>query len=461
VNPVTGKKDFLIMSEEQEKAIGQQSDPQIVASYGLYENEELKEIVDSIGNEIVKICHRPNLGYTFRMLNSPVVNAFAVPGGYVYLTRGILAHFNSEAELAGVFGHEIGHITAKHSARQQTTQLLTQVGLVTGSILSEEVASIADVLSQGAGLLMLSYSRAHESESDELGVLYSMRVGYDAHQMADFFLTLKKLSTPAEGEPLPEFYSTHPDPGNRHERVHQLADEYARGYPGKTFKIKRNQYLRRINGIIYGPDPRDGFVRDNKFYVPKANLQLESPTGWQYQINAERTQWLSPQEDAFLMFGLDRVESPQKGLNEFVESAGLNILDQKNVLVNDWPGIEFLANTQPQNANSQPLTVGGVLFEKNDQVFYHIGISYASAWNKYEPEFRKGRNSISDIKSSEIRNIKPERIKIISIDSEASLREVLDQLNADKDRYQEIALLNNFDLDDPIEPGTLIKTIGK
>ncbi len=192
-NPVTGKKELMLMSEGQELALGKESDPSIIAQYGVYENAQLQAFITEKGKQMAAISHRPNLNYEFKILDSPVVNAFAVPGGYVYFTRGIMGHFNNEAEFAGVLGHEIGHIAAKHSAQQYSKQMLTQVLFIGGMIVSEDFRKFADVAQQGIGLLFLKFSRDNETESDKLGVDYSTKIGYDAHEMAGFFKTLKKL----------------------------------------------------------------------------------------------------------------------------------------------------------------------------------------------------------------------------------------------------------------------------
>src|SRR5690606_39156102 len=163
------------------------------------------------------ISHRSNLNYEFKILDSPIVNAFAVPGGYVYFTRGIMGFFNNEAEFAGVLGHEIGHIAAKHSARQQRDQILGQVLLMGGIIFSEKFRQFADVAQQGVGLLFLKNSRDHETESDKLGVEYSTKIGYDAREMAGFFQTFKKLG--GDDGAIPSFLSTHPDPGDRYNKT--------------------------------------------------------------------------------------------------------------------------------------------------------------------------------------------------------------------------------------------------
>src|SRR5690606_13992995 len=193
VNPVTGKKQLVLMSEEQEIAMGLQYDPEVVASFGLYEDARLQQFINEKGKEMGAISHRPGLEYNFRIVDSDIVNAFAVPGGFVYFTRGIMAHFNNEAEFAGVLGHEIGHITARHSVIQQRNQMLGQLGLIAGMIIKPELAQFGEAASTGLSLLLLKFSRDDESQSDELGVLYSSKIGYDAENMARFFKTLQRL----------------------------------------------------------------------------------------------------------------------------------------------------------------------------------------------------------------------------------------------------------------------------
>ena len=175
-NPITGKKEISLLSASGEQAMGDQADPSIIAAYGMYDDQSLQDFINEKGRAMGKISHLPDLTYNFRLLDSPVVNAFAVPGGYVYFTRGIMAHFNNEAEFAGVLGHEIGHITARHSAKQQTQQMLGQALFIGGVIASEKFRNVANQASQGLGLMFLKFGRDHESQSDELGVEYSTKI---------------------------------------------------------------------------------------------------------------------------------------------------------------------------------------------------------------------------------------------------------------------------------------------
>jgi predicted Zn-dependent protease len=189
-NPVTGKREFMLLSEGDEIKMGKQTDEQVIQMYGIYEDEKLKSYVDALGQKMAKISHRSHLNYEFKVMDSPVINAFAVPGGYVYVTRGILAHLNSEAELAGVIGHEIGHVAARHSAQKYSETYVANIGLGVGSMVSQDFANFAGLAAQGLGLLFLRFSRDDERQSDDLGVQYSTKVGYDAREMANFFATL-------------------------------------------------------------------------------------------------------------------------------------------------------------------------------------------------------------------------------------------------------------------------------
>src|SRR5690606_11341519 len=216
---------------------------------GLYEDTALQGFIDQKGQEMAKISHRNQLDYTFRILDSPVINAFALPGGYMYFTRGIMAHFNNEAEFAGVLGHEIGHITARHSVVQQRNQILGQIGLIAGIVLVPEIAQFAEPASAGLQLLMMRFGRDAERQSDELGVEYSSKIGYDARQMGNFFHTLERQSSAGGQGEIPEFLSTHPSPANRSRDVEKLAVEWIAKLSLNNPDVNRNSYLDKIDGL--------------------------------------------------------------------------------------------------------------------------------------------------------------------------------------------------------------------
>lgn len=200
----------MLLSPEDELAMGKETDPEIVASYGQYEDADLAAYLGGLGKRLDAVNHQPNIPYTLKVLESPVVNAFAVPGGYVYLTPGILAYLKDEAELAGVISHEVGHITGRHRAQQYSRAQAAQLGLGIGSILSSTVASLSSLTEAGISMLFLSFSRENERQADDLGVLYSSKAGFDARQMANLFVTLERLDPSGGSDGLPAWFSTNP-----------------------------------------------------------------------------------------------------------------------------------------------------------------------------------------------------------------------------------------------------------
>lgn len=352
LNPVTGKKEFSLMSHKQELALGQQSDPSIIASFGLYEDEALQKFINDKGTAMAKISHRSDLEFKFRILDSPVVNAFAVPGGYVYFTRGILAHFNNEAEFAGVLGHEIGHITARHSAKQYTKATIAQVGLFAGMILSEDFRKYADAANTGLQLLFLKFGRDHESQSDRLGVEYSTKVGYDAHEMANFFKTLDRVSGGSEGR-IPEFMSTHPDPLNRFEKVEELATEWQTKEAGSNYKVNRDSYLRMIDGLIYGDDPRQGYVENFQFYHPELKFQYKVPNGWKTVNSPQQVQMAPEDGKALMILTLGQGQSLEESAEKFVTENQLTLADAQKIQVNGLPALRIISDQIPQQQQYQ------------------------------------------------------------------------------------------------------------
>ncbi|MEL6141267.1 MAG: M48 family metalloprotease, partial [Bacteroidota bacterium] len=361
-NPVTGKKHFSIISEAQEIEMGKGYDPQVVASMGAYDNPQLQQFLETKGMEMARLSHRPNLPWTFRLIDSPVVNAFAVPGGFVYFTRGIMAHFNNEAQFAGVLGHEIGHVTARHTVRQQSRQTLASIGLLGGMILSPELASQGESLMQGMQLLFLKFGRDAESESDKLGVDYSTLVGYDANEMAGFFSTLDRLTGGAENR-VPTFLSTHPDPVDRERKVEEMAQakQAELAAQGKTnFDVGRDRYLRMLDGMIYGEDPRQGFVENNNFYHPELKFQYRLPVNWQTQNSPQMVQTVEPNGKAAIQLRLAQGSDPSTAAQQFASENKLQIVSNSQRNINGLPSVIMIAQTSAQNEQGQAQQVVSV-----------------------------------------------------------------------------------------------------
>lgn len=467
-NPVTGKREIILMSTDQEIALGQQSHPSIVASMGLYEDKKLQSFITEKGMAMAKISHRPELPYQFNIIDSPVVNAFAVPGGYVYFTRGIMAHFNNEAEFAGVLGHEIGHVTARHSARQQTSQILGTVGLIAGMVLSPKLAQFGEQAMQGLQLLMLSYSRAHESESDKIGVEYSSKIGYDAHQMANFFGTIKRISDNA-GQSIPNIMSTHPDPGDRFNNVHQMAKEYQAAQP-KNYAINRDSYLQMINGIVYGEDPKQGFVENNVFYHPELRFQFPTPAGWQTQ-NSPAQFVMAPKDgkaEMILMLAGTNLDSAALNIQK---QFNLKVLESARRTINGNQAIVLVSQQQPQQQQQgQPqqqqtpantVQVASWLIRYNGMVYAIHGVTTADIFTTLFPTFKNTAENFRMLTDPDKLNRKPERIFVKTVPRDGSFKDIMTTLGMPANRIEELGVVNSMKADDQVKRGTLIKVIGK
>ena len=460
INPVTGKKQLVLMSEEQEIAMGKDADPQIVAQYGLYENKTLQDFITQKGKEMAAISHRPNLNYEFKILDSEVLNAFAVPGGYVYFTRGIMAHFNNEAEFAGVLGHEIGHITARHSVSQQTKAVLGQVGLIGSMILVPQVAEFAEPLSQGLGLLFLKFGRDAERQSDELGVEYSSKIGYDAREMAGFFNTLERKSSGVEGGELPDFLSTHPNPGSRNTAVMNLSVEWKNKLKLNNPIINRDRYLRKIEGLIYGEDPKQGYLEDNVFYHPELKFEFPVPQGWNYQNTPQRVQVAPKDGKAILMMSLANGNNLQAAAEKVVSGNNLKVLESEEVKVNGLNAISILADVKPkEGAQSSSVRTLSYLISYNNAIFHILGASSVGDFESYSRNFSQTMKNFKELTEASKLNKLAERIRIKTVQKTGSLKQALSNYKVAESRMEELSILNGMQLSDQVQQGSLIKTI--
>jgi predicted Zn-dependent protease len=467
-NPVTGKKEVVFMSEEQEKALGVQSHPSVVATMGLYDNAKLQAFITEKGKAMGAISHRPQLEYNFNIVDSPVVNAFAVPGGYVYFTRGIMAHFNNEAEFAGVLGHEIGHITARHSAAQQRNEILGQIGLMAGIIFSETFRGMASEAAQSLQVLMLKYSREHESQSDELGVSYSSKVGYDAIKMSKFFGTLKRLSAKS-GQTIPEFMSTHPDPGQREVKVEAMAKEYQSANPA-TYTVNRDSYLRMIDGIIYGNDPKQGFVENGFFYHPELKFQFPVPKDWQTENSPIQFQMAPKDGKSMMMFTVAQGKTLDEAAQNTVKQYSLQVSESNKTTINGIPAFVMVSQQQAQQQQGQQtqaqdpakvVKIATWLLDYNGMILAFHGMALASDFNTNLSTFQQVALNFRTLTDPEKLNRKPERIAVKIVSQNTTFQAAMKGFGMADSRLEELAILNQLQLSDPVTKGTLLKAISR
>lgn len=463
VNPVSGKKEFILMSEQQEIALGAESDPQVIAEFGLYDNSTFQNFIQTRGTEIAAISHRPGLKYQFRVLDSPVVNAFAIPGGYVYFTRGIMAYFNNEAQFEGVLGHEIGHIAARHSAEQYTTQTVGQVLLIGGILVSKEIRAFANEAQTAMGLLFLKYSRDHETQADELGVEYSTKVGYDAKQMADFFKTLKALSDNS-GSAVPTFLATHPDPGDRYTRVGELATEWQAKVPMSSYKVNTENYLAMIDGVIYGEDPRQGYVESGVFYHPELKFQFPFATDWQLANSPSQVQIAPEDGKALIVFTLAEGSSLQDAASKAATDLNLTVISNKQVTINGLQALEVMSQqvTQdPSTGAESRISVKSMYLKYGTNIYVFHGVAAPEDFQSYLSHFDKSMYGFKTLTDQAKINVLPERIKIVSVKQAGSLANAFQSYGVPSNRHKELAVVNGLDLTAQVSSGQKIKIFSK
>lgn len=443
INPATGEPSFTgFMSESDEAKIGRESHPEVLKEFGgAYENPGLQAYVASIGNLLASTSERSNLEFTFTVLNTPVVNAFAVPGGYVYVTRGLLALANDEAEVAGVMAHEIGHIAARHSAQRYSQQMLAQIGLM-GLGIATGSGELVNLAGSGAMVYLQGYSREQEYQADELGVRYLSRANYDPQAMADFLSSLladSKLEATIEGRPdaADQFniMATHP---RTVDRVQRAVAEAKAATPVANPITEREIYLDKIDGLLYGDDPGQGFIRGQRFAHPELLFEFTAPDGFNMINGADAVQASGPNGSGLVF---DRAPSnPTDSLTDYIGydwARKLRVFNLESLTIN---GMEAATATASVNTRQGPADLRLVAIRYDAGTVYRfLFLTPPSLTASLDPAFRKSASSFRKLSPAEAAELKPMRIRIITVkpgDSVASLAQRLPFPNYREERFR-------------------------
>ena len=454
-NPVTGKSELSLVSEQQEIQMGQQGAQQVAQEVGLVKDQALQNYLQTVGSGIATKSERPNLPWTFRAVDDPSPNAFALPGGYVFVTRGLLDLMNNEAELASVLGHEIGHVTARHSVHQMSEQQLAQLALGVGAILSPTVAQLGNVASQGLGLLFLKYSRDDERQADDLGFRYALNQGYDVRYMDDVFRSLQRLGEATKDSPLPSWLATHPGEA---ERIQTIDTKLAQLQPAQLANTKVNgpQYLQRVNGLVYGADPRNGFFQGNTFYHPDLRFQISLPSGWQGQNLSQAVIAVSPQQDGVIQLTLAKGNSPEAAARAFLSQQGIQAGQASEQTVNGVPAVASTFQAQTEQGVIQGLAA---FFTYNGATYQVIGYAPAQRFGAYEAAFRQSLGSFAPVTDSRVLNVQPKKLNVVTLPQQMTLAEFA-QRNPSTIPLAELAIVNQVeDPNKPLPAGTPVKQV--
>ena len=452
VNPATGQRQLMLISESEEIQMGREADGPISESFGLYESEALQATVTNLGNEMASMSERPALPWSFKLVDDPMVNAFALPGGFIFITKGIMAALNSEAELAGVIGHEIGHVTARHSASQMSRQQFQQIGLGVGSILSSDVASVAGVLSAGLGLLNLRYSRGDESQSDLLGVRYMSRAGYDPNALVGVFQTLALAG--GGGGSVPGWATTHPDPVNREEDIREIISASGQDY--SEYMRRGEEYLESLDGMTFGQDPREGFFEEETFFHPDMAFALDFPAGWTTVNQKSQVGAISPEETAIIILTVAAGESDaESALSTLLRQEEVRGSDSRQTSINGRTAWEasFAADSEQGSLR------GAVLFvEHGGAVFGLLGYAAAAQWGSHQSTVLGSIESFRPVSDPDVLGVQPARIEIVRIPSRMTLQQFIDRYPSTVSDEQ-IAMINRRTLGESVASGTLLKRV--
>lgn len=414
-NPATGEQQFSVISQSQEKSIGASNHQAILDEYGgLYNDSKIQSYVSDIGQRLVKVSETPNEQFRFFVVDSPEFNAFAVPGGYIYMTRGALTVATSEAEVASILAHEIGHITARHGASRQTTGVLTGIG---AAILQNVVNApgLGDALNLGSNLYMSSYSRDQEREADTLGIRYLHRAGYDPYAAARMFGQLYALeqyesaTNPDKANSSAYFFRSHPLSQERIGNTRQEAAKYAKNDSVNN----HDSYLRTISGLEYGDSSAQGFVRDGKFIHPSLGFSFMVPSGYDV-VNKPQQVVIARKSGPMAIFDGTRQPGgidPVTYVRDFWLK-GKNADPVEAVTVN---GMAAATSTVRGTVNGAPTSVRVMAIAYSPQDIFRFQVAVPSSISAGElDQLKRMTYSLQPLTAADKAQIKPMRIAIVT-----------------------------------------------
>lgn len=463
-NPATGQSVFTGgFSAEQEKKVGRESHPQIVKEFnGEYGSPDLRAYVSSIGRLLAQTSERPDLDFTFTILNSDIVNAFAVPGGYIYVTRGLLALADSEAQLAGVLAHEIGHITALHHARRYGDSLLASLGVaVAGVALGNAGAQAAQM---GAVGLLQSYSRENEYEADQLGVRYLSRAGFDPYAMAGFLAKLRadsRLSAIRRGESPDEvdqfsYLATHPAPQARVERATALAQETSVRNP----MTARDIYLSKIDGILYGGDPEEGFIRGRDFLHPKLRFAFQVPPEFSMFNTSKSVLAFGPEKSRIIFDRAPRsIDGPVVDYLRDVWGAKVRLSNIESIRVN---GLDAATATTTARTSDGTFDARLVAYRVDLQTIYRfVFLTPRSRTEALSTELRRTTYSFRVLSASEAAALRPHTVRVVTVKPGDTVQSLARRMPYPDYQVQRFEVLNGIDADRPLTVGQKVKIVSE
>jgi len=420
LHPVAAEEPFtLFMSEADETRIGREEHPKVVAEFGgVYNDPAVQKYVASLGNLLKTTTPYAKHDFTFTVLDTDVVNAFALPGGYVYITRGLMALANDEAELAGVVGHEIGHVVARHTAQRYSTGVVAGIGAaILGAVTKSE--SLGNIAQMGAAAYVQGFSRDQEFEADQLGIRYMTQAGFEPSAMASFLGSLEaedKLGAKIAGKegtaPEAGLFATHPRTADRVAAAAQAAKAKAGGQISRD----RDIYLKKIDGMIYGDSPSQGFIRGRKFLHPELKLAFEAPSGFMLRNSSAALVGQNKRGDAVLRFDGDKQARGSGSMARYITNVWAPNLGLRNAEGFTVNGMEAATANARVSTNDGPreIRLVAIRYDRN-QIYRFMFMGAPDIPANLDEAFRTTIYSFRKLSTSEAAQLKPLRIKVVTV----------------------------------------------
>jgi predicted Zn-dependent protease len=381
-----------------------------------------------------------------------------VPGGYIYLTRGILAYMNNEAELAGVVGHEIGHVTARHSVTQLSQQQLMGLGLGLGSIFSSRFRRLSSLAETGLGILMLKYSRDHERQSDQLGIQYMAKAGYDPVQMSRFFQVFEGLQA-NEGAAIPNWLSTHPAPPDRIQATAAAAQKIKQENPNLPYRANPDSLLERVDGIVAGENPREGFSDNGHFYHPDLRFQFDIPQGWKVDNTKNAVVVSEPGGNAVIQLTLvppKQAQTPESAVRAAAQQQGTQFLDGGPIEIQGNGAFWGRYRIQGESGTVDVLAAF-ISYGKN--LYQMTGMAPTEAYASFARTIETTLRGFRELTDPRVLSVRPDRIRIYRTRKGETLRGIVKVQLPSRMTLEEIALLNRLDPDEALGANIPVKLI--
>ena len=435
----------------------QRGDAEIRREMGVYPDDELQRYVSGVGQRLAAVSHRPSLPWTFTVVDVPAVNAFALPGGHIYVTRGLLAHLGDESELAGVLGHEIGHVTARHASQQLTRSTGGSIGVLLASIFVPGVAPFSDLASAGLGTLFLKYGRDDELESDRLGVEYAARAGWDPDSVPRFLTTLSRLDAMSV-RGVPNWLSTHPDPGSRVVKAAPVAASQT----DSTRDRNRDEFLRRIDGLTYGDDPSEGVVQAHRFRHPDLRIAVDFPEGWDVQNSTEQViaqlegervlMLLRAAPDARGVALDDGARTHMRGLGFTLDGGALETVGGRDAFIGVYRG---------RVREVGAVRIRAAHISAGRQVFMVAGVAPDDDFARVEPEFEAAVRSFRQLSAAEAARIRPNRVVLYTAKAGDTWQGIAQRAGRGLAPATRLALMNGYAVNTQPPAGTRLKIVAE